>query len=61
MKLRLSKKYYLDVSTFIWFVFCTIAILFMAWFMVSYAEVLLKNLGHDPEYSKFNFFKVFFM
>ena len=40
-------------------VLLVIEFIFLVWFLLSYGEVLMKNLNGNPEYGALNLFKVF--
>ena len=42
----------------IWTVTITISLLVIAWFGMSYIEVISKNNNENPQYCEYNFFSV---
>lgn len=51
----MKKKYRLNKVKFIRFICFTIMLLIIGWFMVSYIEILCKNITENPTYSDWNF------
>ena len=41
-------------------IFTTICLVFIVWVVISYFEVISKNLNPNPEYWALNFFELFF-
>jgi len=41
-------------------IFFTVAVVFLAWFAISYIEVICKNMAPNPIYWDLNLFKLLF-
>ena len=37
-------------------IWCAVSVLFIAWFMLSWFEIISKNLSPNPTYSPYNLF-----
>lgn len=52
----MTKHYRWNIKTFISNLITLLGVLFILWAVISYFEIVIKNIGPNPEYFKINLF-----
>ena len=59
MKIRVGKNMYWNPLILLRNIFALIFILIIIWAIISYGEILCKNVHPNPEYSPYNFWMLY--
>ena len=59
MKIRINDHCYWNLKVLFRNLFALILIVFCVWAVVSYGEILCKNVHPNPEYSPYNLWTMF--